>query len=551
MNLVEFFKSKSTLLLLIIVFIAGFFRFYQLGTNPPSLTWDEVAWGYNAYALGIDGRDEFGRFLPHDYLESFGDFKPPLYAYLDIFPIKLFGLTEFAVRFPSALLGTLTVLLAYFFVKRLFDKSANATLYALATSFILAVSPWHIMLSRAAFEANVSTFFLIIGGLFFLRAVQKHPSSLIFSAVAFVCSLYTFNTARVFVPLLLIVLTVGYWKKLFAMKKIVIIAIVVGICLTLPTAKFFISPQARLRFQEVNIFTDLDVINRTNQEIANDNNAPWSKVLHNRRLAYSVQFLQHYFDNLTFQFLFITGDGNPKFSTQATGQMYVWELPFFIAGIFLLIRKKEGNWWVIPVWLLLGIIPAATARETPHALRIETTLPMFQLLVAYGVVNSSLLVKPKVGKFPIRKFLLITTILFASVNILYFFEEYFLHYAKEFSGEWQYGYKDVSTYISSVDRQYQKVYLTKELGRPYIYLLFYKQYSPQQFRKEADINRDPFGFVTVKSFGKYYFDKLYLPKPNPYKTLYIDAPIDVPKTANVLKKFYLLNGDVVLEAYTF
>src|SRR5579864_5348125 len=103
--------KRNSILLILIVIVAAFLRFYQLGTNPPSLTWDEVSWGYNAYSLGIDGRDEFGRFLPLNYLESFGDFKPPVYAYLDSIPIKVFGLNEFATRFPSAFLGTLTVLL--------------------------------------------------------------------------------------------------------------------------------------------------------------------------------------------------------------------------------------------------------------------------------------------------------------------------------------------------------------------------------------------------------------------------------------------------------
>src|SRR5438876_12140267 len=115
--------------LLFIVAIAAFLRLVQLGTNPPSLTWDETAWGYNAYSLGLNGRDEFGRFLPLDYLESFGDFKPPLYAYLDILPIKVFGMTEFAVRFPSALFGILAVLLTYFLVKQIFKKSTYAEEY--------------------------------------------------------------------------------------------------------------------------------------------------------------------------------------------------------------------------------------------------------------------------------------------------------------------------------------------------------------------------------------------------------------------------------------
>src|SRR5579859_7931615 len=126
----KLFKNVKLLFVLIIL-IAICLRFYQLGINPPSLTWDETAWGYNAYTLGLDGRDEFGRLLPHDYLESFGDFKPPMYAYLDILPIKLFGLTPYAVRFPSAFFGVLTVIITYFLVKQIFPKSKNKEWYAL------------------------------------------------------------------------------------------------------------------------------------------------------------------------------------------------------------------------------------------------------------------------------------------------------------------------------------------------------------------------------------------------------------------------------------
>src|SRR3989338_9942885 len=150
-------------LLVIILVIAAVLRFWQLGQNPPGLTWDEAAWGYNAYAIGIDGRDEFGRLLPVDYLESFGDFKPPMYAYLDVVPIKLFGLTEFSTRFPSAFFGVLTVLVTYFLTKRIFWNSKSKEMYALLSALFLAISPWHIMLSRAAFEANVATFFIIAG----------------------------------------------------------------------------------------------------------------------------------------------------------------------------------------------------------------------------------------------------------------------------------------------------------------------------------------------------------------------------------------------------
>src|SRR6266480_6856835 len=142
--------KKKYIFLFFILLIAFFLRFYQLGTNPPSLTWDETAWGYNAYSLGRDGRDEFGKFLPYNYLESFGDFKPPMYAYLDIIPVKLFGLNEFATRFPSAFFGTLTVLVTYVLTKEIFRESKDKEYYALTSAFVLAISPWHIMLSRAA-----------------------------------------------------------------------------------------------------------------------------------------------------------------------------------------------------------------------------------------------------------------------------------------------------------------------------------------------------------------------------------------------------------------
>ncbi|OGH14534.1 MAG: hypothetical protein A2689_01215 [Candidatus Levybacteria bacterium RIFCSPHIGHO2_01_FULL_38_96] len=109
----------------LILMLAIFLRFFSISTNPPSLTWDEAAWGYNAYSLGTDGRDEFGKFLPLTYIESFGDYKPPLYAYLAVIPVRIFGLNEFATRFPSAFFGVLTVLITYFLTKRIFNVSSK------------------------------------------------------------------------------------------------------------------------------------------------------------------------------------------------------------------------------------------------------------------------------------------------------------------------------------------------------------------------------------------------------------------------------------------
>src|SRR3990167_8489226 len=102
--------SKKILFLTLV--LAAFLRLYQISHYPAGLNADEAALGYNAYSLLLTGRDEHGHVLPVN-LESFGDFKPAGYSYLLVPMIKIFGLTEFAVRLPSVLFGVLAVLGIY------------------------------------------------------------------------------------------------------------------------------------------------------------------------------------------------------------------------------------------------------------------------------------------------------------------------------------------------------------------------------------------------------------------------------------------------------
>src|SRR3972149_12125596 len=245
---------KNLLFAILIVVIASFLRFFSISTNPPSLTWDEAPWGYNAYSLGIGGRDEFGKFLPITYLESFGDFKPPVYAYLSVLPVKIFGLNEFSTRFTSALFGILTVLLTYFLTKRVFSSSSKLESLPLLAAGLLAISPWHILLSRAAFEANVATFFIVLGVFLFFSSLSN-KWLLPLSVISFIISMYTFNTARILAPLLLLVLLISQRKYLlFALKKQLFVSLILGAVFFLPLFLFLLTPQAKLRFQEVKMF---------------------------------------------------------------------------------------------------------------------------------------------------------------------------------------------------------------------------------------------------------------------------------------------------------
>ena len=525
---------RNVVILILIVCFGAFVRLVQLGSNPPSLTWDEAAWGYNAYSLGFDLKDEFGMFLPSTYLESFGDFKPPVYAYLDIIPVKILGLTEFAVRFPSAFFGILTILLSYYLIKELFGKEKEG--YALLTALFLAISPWHIMLSRAAFEANVATFFLLLGLSLFLAGIRKYAYLLPVSAISFVAAMYTFNSPRIVIPILVVILSLVFAKRLLVLKKMTAVAILIGLILYIPLLLF-------LRFEEVNIFTDIGVIQRTNLQISNDNNGQLSKIIHNRRFAYGVEYLRHFFDNVTPSFLFVKGDGNPKFSTQDLGSLYLWQYPFIIIGVILLFRRREHKWWLVPVLLIASIVPAAFARETPHALRVESGILAFQALTAIGVVWVYGMLK---------RLKLVFLFGFSAALVFgfaYFFHSYTAHYPREFSGEWQYGYKEAVTYVNSVKNQYSTVYFTESLGRPYIYYLFYSRISPQEFRKNSQVFRESLGFVHVERFDGIHFEK-EITKLSRKGALYIATPTEVGEGAKVLREFKLLNGMTSLVAYT-
>jgi len=114
--------KRINFLLLLIFFLGFVLRFWNLGNIPSGFDADEAAFGYNSYSILKTGADEYGKILPLT-LKSFGEYKPALYSYLAIPFVYFFGLTPFAVRLPSAIFGSLTLVLFYFFISNLFkDK---------------------------------------------------------------------------------------------------------------------------------------------------------------------------------------------------------------------------------------------------------------------------------------------------------------------------------------------------------------------------------------------------------------------------------------------
>lgn len=538
-------KAKNWL---VVIFLLGLFlRFYKLNSIPPALSWDEVSLGYNAYSILKTGRDEHGKILPLVAFEAYGDYKPPAYIYATVPFVALFGLNEFSVRAVSALSGALTVLLTYFLAKLLLGDKRNSAFQTevipLLASTLLAISPWHLNLSRAGFEANLALFLIVLGAWLFLKATAGKSYFLLPSFLSFLLSAYSFNSARVVAPLLLLVFLFFWRQQLWSKRKWLLVAVVVTLILSWPLFRHLRSPEGRLRFKEVNIFTSLEPIEIANNRIAVDNNVWWSKLIHNRRLLFGLEMVRHYFDNLNMNFLFINGDGNPKFSIRDVGQLYLWSLPFLVIGFFALIREKRGRWFLVPLWLLIGILPASVARETPHALRTENSLPMWEIITAYGFVTVFSWFKKDIS----RRIFLTVAILLLIVNLSYYLHNYYRNYPAEFAPEWQWGYKQALSYTKDIEKNYDKVLVTNTIGRPYMYVLFYRAYSPRDYFATVNRTGDAFGFFTVHSFGRYVFEETLTETSG--KILHIENPSSVPAGAHVLSEIKYPNGQAALVIY--
>jgi len=538
-------KFWSISILIFIICGAFFLRVNKITSIPPGLSWDEVSIGYNAYSILKTGKDEHGKFLPLDTFVAYGDYKPPLAVYLTVPFIWVFGLNELAVRMPSSVFGTLTVFLTYVLVREVFRKKQqkhSIEVLALLSAFLLAVSPWHINISRAGFEANIALFFIVLGVYLILVSCRK-PKLWSIAWLPFVLSVYTFNSARYFAPFFGLFLVLLFYKTIREHWKQFLLGACVALLALVPILPHLVSKEARLRFAEVNIFTDSSVVLTANERMAYDNNSLLGKLLHNRRVGYALSYLRHFADNLQPSFLFIKGDGNPKFSTQVVGQMYMVEAPLLAIGSIALFVAFPQIAWMFLLWIVLAIVPAATARETPHALRILNSLPVWQIFVAYGIT----VVFGGIAKITWKGKQILTWIFGVALAGLYIFSigyylhNYYAHYAKSYSGEWQYGYREALASIKPIADTYEKIYISSEIGRPYMYALFYTHYAPDLYLQQKDASFDQAGFYHVYGFGKYRFIDTLPAGGLEKNALYITGS-PVPSDARIISHIPLVDG---------
>lgn len=538
----------NKLLFAFVVIVAFVLRFYQLGNNPPSLDWDEASLGHNAYSILKTGADEYGNKWPIAF-RSFDDFKPPAYVYLAVPSVALFGLTEFAVRSPSALFGVLTVLVTYFLVKELFKKNSHfnnpASHVALLSSFLLAISPWHLQFSRAAFESNIGLFFFVLGTYFIVRGVRDGRFQ-IASFATFALSLYAYHSLRLVAPLFLFGLFVYWRRELWQNRKYVVIASVIAGGMLLPLiGSFLVKGGGASRFSSVTILKPEGTLDYSIKQLQFDKERGDSvgALLHNRRIVYVLTALKGYLDHWNFEFLFLRGDGIGRHHATAMGMLYLIEMPFVLAGIYFLFHKKIPNAPVLFWWFLVAPSASAITTGTPHPVRALVLLPTLQVFAATGIVFAFEYMRQKHA----RLFIPFVTgfILLFLGNVVYYLHQYYVHTPVETSANWQYGYKQVFEEIRKVEAQYDKIIVTYRYDQPYIYYLFYGRVDPSWYQKNWDylgngkIERDR------RIIGKYEFRNIDWENDKILENaLLVGTPDEIPFVPKMIKEVRFLDGTV-------
>lgn len=535
---------KNDLKLLVVILGLGLFlRTFNLHISPPGFNADEAALGYNAYSLILTGKDEWGEGFPLVF-KSFSDYKPGLYVYLAIPFVAVLGLTEFAVRLPSILLGTLSVLLIYLLAKEIYARK----LYALTTAFLLAVSPWHLHYSRGAWETNIATFFILLGVYAFVRGFKQF-SWFYLSATSFVLSMYTYQSPRALVPLLGILLVVNFWKKLWT--KNVIGVIVLSTVLLIPLLFITINNKGLARFQGVSIFTDIGPGVRVNQNRGEhpDPGDLSAKLFHNRLSAYGLNFADHYLDHFTPAFLFTKGDPLGRNKVPEMGQLYLFEIITVLAGIYLLIIRRFTLAKVVFLWLLTAPIAASLTYQTPHALRANSMVIPLTLISGggFGFLLDQVFKYRSYIKLPLFS-LVVSIIIFFVTTYLH---QYYVHLPQQYALEWEYGFSQMVPFVLENKDSYQKIVITDRYDQAYVLMLFYSRYSPLLYQQTAKpTGVDKYGFSTVTGFDKFEFRPIGKEELNTSKsTLFIGTELEMGNDHKPLKVINFPNGTPAFKAF--
>ncbi len=390
---------KQKWLLASVMILAIAFRFYQIAVMPGGLFPDEAANG-----LDINSMQQ-GDLQP--FYER-GNGREALFFYMLWGSVEAFGKGPWQHHIVSALVGVIGVLGCFLITQKLFsifgkkkndeddDQSgaiavkSRATNLALLASFFMAVSTWHVVLSRTAFRANLIPMFAAFTFYFGLLAFNARTRGKryfwsIVTGATFALGFYSYIAYRIMVPLIAVAilwpLLVDVWQtpRFQNIKKY--FGSFIALCLAFaaffaPLGYYFYTHAGSFigRSGQVSIF---------NPELNQGN-------LIGTIMTVFTKSIEAYFWN---------GDLNWRHNISGEPFLSIIISPFFAIGLvgvtLLAVRyiftplknKLDWKYFLMAGWFWAMLIPVVTTAEgIPHGLRAIGTIPVVFMMTAVGLM---------------------------------------------------------------------------------------------------------------------------------------------------------------------
>lgn len=434
----KYFKNHKLLLFLILI-LAFFFRFYQVGEIPPPLYPDEAMYAQDGLKTALT--NEFKVYYPAN------NGREGLFMWILAIIFKIFGPSLIAFKSTVAFFGFLTVLGIYLLGKEAFSKNVG-----LVASFFAAFSFWPVHFSRIGFRADLTPFFITFSLYFLIRGLNKKElKDFVLSGIFLGLGFYTYLAFRLIVLaglgyLIIILITKRQFLK--DNLKNLTIFLLTTFLVALPCGIYFLkNPQ--------------DFIGRASGISVTNTANPL------------FEFIKSFF--LNFQSFFFKGDANWRHNFSnwpllifPISLFFAIGLVIFIKKSFAFVKKKENNSYYLLFSLLFFsmMLPAAMAAEgNPHALRLIGSIPAVFIITGYGCVylfSKLEAVKNILFKTSIRNFLIFLLIL------LPFFEayRYFVLYPgkKEVYGAFTHVLYNIAQYFNQISDKHFEKYVICNMG---------------------------------------------------------------------------------------
>ena len=504
-------NNKELLLVAVFVLISALLHLRQI--DFPCINSDEASFAYNAFSISETARDEYGSFMPYRFL-AFGENKLPVTIYAIVPFIALFGMNDLTVRLPFILIGIFSPCLFYILGKKLFQNKS----IAIIASFLASISPWIQILSRHIHE---DTLMLVITICVLLLMVRLHEQlktqTILLLATLSGVGLFTYHIGKfltVFVLGWMIYLSIKQKTSLKSITKYVFI-------ISLPIIIFLMSELFHPSTRVGNLlFTSNQGFTLQIEQLRKEHDL---RLLHNKLTHAATVLTNQYLLYFSPEFLVTEGDANLRFGAKGISPITAVEYLFVCIGLYYVFKRQEQYRYLIISLLLTAPFTASLSWQTQSLTRSYLMIIPLITISSYGMYHSICAVKKQ------HRFMYGVVVAGGLIFFSFFsWDYYFNHYTKnpDVVSSWQCGYKELGSIIRSQYDNYDQFIITKKLGQPYIFMLYFLRFPPENYQHQAQLSSlDEYGFGQVEQFDKFQFS-FSSPIVRRNKTLYVGVPED-------------------------